>query len=339
MAATDATPQTARTISTDQVDMPWREYIGQGHGSTQDMAFVPKNSHASFVMDVPWTQLEQAIAFIIGWSIPGGGGSLRRYLPMSHPTIPFFWARGVVKVDPIKWKSLNAAFIDRGAAGFFNTSASVYAAARLTVDFWQPTFLIAIDGVVAEWVRYVDPMIEPDAKFITRDRGDAIFNDGPRSGQSIGTKGSQNIYLPGERMAFKWMQLPQRGMFPNLQQGDWSSPNLDACVGKVNSVAFMGKPAGTLLMEPYKIEIDPWPVNITRLNMFAGISTPTLYNFLVSMKFFDPPAGVTAANQHPGHLGVPNAGAGGDNLYYTWQTGGNYVYKSTDFANAFKLNA
>ncbi len=323
-------PPPGTTTPPDQtyggLPFPSREFVGKGEGWTQDLAFGAGNSRAAFIIDIPWGDLEIAIRFLMGWSLPSGGGGVSRVLPMQHPNFLFLWARGVPKVQGIQYQGTNTP----GNNGY---PVGDYSMARLTVEFWQPTYAIWPDGAVNEWERYTTVRVEPSAEFLARQIGNFKFDpavNAPGVQQIVGKK-TQQLYK--KRIKVTWHQVPWLGLFPNAGDGglDYSSPNIDGIINHVNNAAFAGCAEQTLLCEAPQFEPVPWPANTLSLG-YLGSNVSQLYDVHFNLLFFDPPNGGTQR----GHNTAPAI----DGFWYGFiaTDGANVPYAPATFSDLFVLN-
>lgn len=304
----------------------WRQFTSK-NGWTEDMAFGPGITRAAFIIDVPWANLETAIMNICGYSANPGGGKIKRYVPIQHPNLYWMWAKNITKVQAGTPTGVNTSNVDQAKYTAYNF-------ARLTIEFWQPTYAIVEDGGIAnEWERYVDWAIEPAGEFLSRPQG--VFKwtaGGPQNGMTF--NGQKNLYLPKKRIKAVWRQIPESGLFPNLkrQVGDFTSANLDAMVGKVNNASWAGLATGTVLMEAWGCEPEIVPVNPSNLSIDTGWHISRLWNVVLSFLHFDPPPG--GANR--GHNTFPQ----NDNLWWPVIAvgGANLPYKTGDMSSVWKMN-
>ena len=335
--AINPTPQNAYPWG--QVSTAWRQFTGKG--TTQEtMAFGPGVTRAAFTVDIPFTYLDPVAGLICGY--PSGfapGGNIQRSLPVQHPNLYWMWAKNISQVQ---FGTPNAVLNSQLGAQVHYTG---YPWARLTIEFWQPTYAITADGgITNEWERFVDWNIEPAGEFLTRPQG--VFKwtaGGPQNGMTF--NGQRNLYVPKKRIKAIWHQVPELGLFPSLKAnvGDFHSTLLDQGVGCVNGATFMGLPAGTMLCEAWGCEPEFVPVNPSNMGGTIDLSwhTARVWNVFISLLHFDPQYGV---NTSRGHNLFPQ----NDNLWWPIQAigGANPPYPTYETRSGgptmnslFKMNA
>lgn len=325
-SAINPTPQIA--YPRGELQIPWREHTGRGSAWTQDYSFGPNLTRGAFLFQVPWAQFETAIWQLTGYSTTGGGGSIKRRLPFKHQNFKWLWAKSIQKCSgtgPIGTLPCNED----------NSPITQYSNVVLTVEFWIPPYAVVADGLCKEWERYCEWTGEPSGEFMTRQFGQMAIREGTFIGKPF--KGQKSLYIPKKRMHCRWHQVPEPGLFPNLQPGvgSFDSANLDGCVGKINSVAWGKFPPGTVLFEAYGYEPIHVPVDPTSLGVHKVLGVPRMWDVIVSLLHSDPPLDAGATTK--GHNTVPTP----NNLFAlaTSITGGNGTYQSTDLNQAWVLNA
>lgn len=321
----------------------WKEFLqntrpgGAGFFSCEDADDV-------LVGDIPAAKLADAIRTIVGYSYASGSGSsstLNRVAPVRHPHLPFLYAKSVA-YEPLgpqgnTANANNAPYNDAvvvtseqpanadGDAKIPNMRTFLdrygrYQKCRLTIKFWQPPFtVIGNDAnywnstLYPEWTRFTSMFENADANLevlsadnVATMRWCETTPAGPPNGPVAGDPfpGYLNEYISKTNYILKWWYVPL-----DYVENNFRLEKILKCVGRVNQIAsFDSFPAGTLLLQPPKLEKYRYPV--------VTISGNPLYFYHITLPlcYFDPdPAqGVSAAfrghNLMPFRSGDPTAG-------------------------------
>ena len=284
----------------------------------------------------------------IGYAVSGGAGKgIKRVLPAQHPDIPYLWASRIGSVEGM------------GPYGISGSSSAMWKLINVRVQYETAPYYILPDGI-PEWQRFTVPDSEPDVEFVQKRTGAFQFPVnvalGPVSGQAIPDTYGAALKIQKTRKTFLWCQVPDNGLFLNGFNAGANSPNIEKCLGTVNSVQFMGFPPGTMLLEGcrYVSKTYPWMSNV------GGIisSFPRAWDVKLVWSYFGchvspQPAGVVppttiadpavyAINSTLGHQCVPHPTNGF--WYRPFQQGGNdgppfWRYPVADHNQVFLMNS
>ena len=347
MASTDPAPTIIYPCD-PPFNVPSREYIGRGEGSTQELSFGGGISRAVFYMDIPFNQLLDAISALVGYSTRGGAGSgIQRILPFRHPQFDFLWCKNVSGCRYVQYQGQNTEGVASGYPyGYYST-------ARLTLDFWQPPYAIVADGIVSEWERFTTTMVHPSCELLNRQTGFYKYTDplAPSYNNSNGkVPGNRSSQLHKKRLVVKWWGIPWNSLFPMAADNglNYTSPNIDSLVNRVNGLAFAGCHQQTLLCEAPEFEYVTWPVSPQVLGT-PVLKSSLLWNVTFNLLYFDPPinpagSGLQGHNLAPDYDGYWYAyGPVGNtsNIPYPNFVGNTPIGSGgvfTDFSNLFKSN-
>ena len=289
--------------------MPWAWYSGRDAFAATDAAFKPDGGRVVRTLLCADTSVPTLVRDILGYAATGGAGNgLIRHLPMKDPVYPWLWAQ---EISGVKQINVNAKL---------SGNTPVTDGALMTIVFAAPLYDIEADGK-AEYDRFVIKTIKPCASYITLDQGSFEYEDGP----NMGTRFNQGpAYLVQEGVIFwRWMYVPEAA----IMTVDAIPTKFMDAIGKINSVAFAGQEAGTLLLE----SAEPIP-SVAPVEGGGRGAVPRYFDVGIGMRFRNPPkaAGVTTSgwNLAPTRSGL-------------WATirsvdGHRRRYESTDFAEMFK---
>lgn len=299
---------------------PWSEAVGSE--SMSDASFGADGVALGMVMDINFTDLEDAIQQLLGYSYRAAAGKLARVLPFQHPYFNQLWCTRIARVQ-FRGPIGNETWIDANGVEFGGGTISTWKYARLGLQFTRPPYPILTltdirtTGVTQEWERYTDRFWQPSVEVLSREGMSFRYAEGaagPTGPLGQLTPGSPGQRLGKLRLTRTWYQIPQDGVYNSFglpsklflyTSGATSRPRL----GTVNKTEFMGCPAETLLYDAPEITPAPLQMPAYLMGLGAGDSVPQLqYNIKFHFIFFDPPLGPSATTR--GHNCMPYSGDG-----------------------------
>ncbi len=319
----------------------WLEMIGDQQPGGGE-SFSLENGEATIVVELSWEKARSFVATVLGVSFAdkpvgsSGPRQLHRRLPLYHPR--FCWLRAST-VSLSSSAPVGVAGVGTKVVGAFNTGLRVakyqkcFATVRFTDNPW--TFLEDADAQTptaeANRYTYFDPV--PSVEIIS---AEGLNNVSFAYSPGVPT-GPPNTAIPapfGTLMSkitytLNWMQVPQEYISgPNTLR--FLPSNILSCVGRVNSAAFMGFDAGTLLLQAPVFQRFRFPMMTTdAVYGYFG------WNVRLPMQYFQPDPGpqVGAPAGFAGHQLVPWR----ENLkwYPCLRVRGQKLYPEADFATIF----
>lgn len=238
--------------------MAIKEYVkSQQPGSA---SFLIDGGKAILTYDVPTAELDDAITEILGSCSARGDGSLSRTLPLAHPRFPWLFAEKILNIQGIGSPTKTAAETELEAPTF--THYADYPYYRFQVEFAPRPYAVLDDlsiGLVTssyydndgnsvaydyatEWDRFLDIDPQPSLQLITADFGQMKLTTGATSGDQKPYPAKVSVRMPGAAIRLIWHQVPQSYMLS-------ANSYLVNYQGYVNQTEFLGKPAGTLLLD------------------------------------------------------------------------------------------
>jgi len=249
------------------------------------MSFGPQGVSIVVVIDFAWSDLKQSLLDLLGQSTVAGG-AITRKLPHRHPTFPWAVCRRVGNVEGVGWKGKEPKVRAGGAT-------SEYHIARVTASYENvPWRMLEDNQTLREWDRWVIYNQQTSVEYLTREKAGMVWIEGPQSIAGGNARnepfiGPQGQLLPKTALQWQWMEVPFQAVF----NSDNRPANIDAGVGKVNSVEFAGYSAETLLLESAAITFTPRPLDLSDPEDWVK-GRPAVYcNVTFNMKRFNPPHG------------------------------------------------
>jgi hypothetical protein len=269
---------------------------------------------------IPWNKQRSAVRYFLGFARADTAAPwrLRRDNPHWHPVFPWLYAHSisfapyVVKANtanPNREPYVESPFSDDNWAANYRHVIATVKYRAFNHEFLPDD---EIPGPEFEWQR--------NTTFRTAGRLEVLSADGisqlkfaetSGTGPSLAGLGTAfpapvGVLMPKTSFSIDWNAVP----FEYLSSSAFyfKPDKLLACVGKVNSTAFLGLPAGTCLMQPYEYTDFPWPIA-------SDTSQSTVYEILkgVNVRFnfdyFNPTPGA-AAPLTRGHNLMPWRGDG-----------------------------
>jgi len=274
---------------------PSWQYVGGG-GSISYQLGTDEGS-ATEVHDIDYNDLYQASIDILGWSKQQGTGIFRK-LPAQHPYFSFLYAN---RITDIKGIGPRGQVIGRNAGSGPKPMAD-FKLVRLTVNYGTPPYYMAgakgfdktdpfLTAGTSEDKRFLIPSeYDSDTKFAAQRTTFMKWPaeaPAPLTNQPIKDTGGATIAVTKQRITFTWVQVPDHGLFPGGFDQNKTSPNIDKCIGRVNSEEFLGYPRGTVLFEGWK----PMPriMGIPSEALGLGFDQlPRSWDVKLQFSFFDP---------------------------------------------------
>lgn len=270
--------------------------------------------------------------------------TLHRTLPLQDPQFQNFWCtkiydgRGIGRVT------------DETSGYQSQPHFPGYESFQFTAQFEQVPYVVISDvgaaavsallggpaaGYPVECMRWFSWEVVPDAQVLQLQAGSLKYAEtstasgsvpaGPTiTGNGTPVVGIQALIQPKTKINWKWYDVPED--FISSQFGVYD--HFDAAVGHVNSVAFLGFPVGTLLMEPYQVVRKKY-TSLDGVDYF-------LCDLTIPMIYYNPPNGKSTST-YAGHNLLPYRG---NFLYYyatvTGATGARPTYTDYDFTKLFE---
>lgn len=293
----------------------WDELIGTDQpGGGESLSL--ESGEAVIVCLVPWEKRRSFVTFTCGFSYADQGPPyrLRRQNPQRHPVFPWLTA---ATVSFSSTSPVGEAGVGTKVAGIFADSLPVakYDKCYATVRFVDRPWYFLDDSYsntpAKEAERNTFLEVSPSIEIISADGLNSLQWTNS-SGGAFGpaTTGVGNIIpapfgtlMSKVNYVLNWQWVPNEYISNGLKADGTDDTkfypaNIMACVGRVNSVAFMDFPAGTLLLQAPVFTRFRFPVAATNaVQGFFG------WNIKFPLQFFDPDRG--------GNVGTLTSGAGG----------------------------
>lgn len=302
------------------------------------------NANGSWVVTVL-----SATTFSLNDSITSGAGgtggnfirsSLQRNLPWRHPKWSQLWCTRISQVQGLQWtgKKLEPVPAFDKAGIIIGSPASEYTLALLSLQFERPNYVVLSDDQITEgqeYRRYLDRYWQTSIQMLSRE-GSAfkwaegnLNTDTPAGPRPGFFKGSVGQKLAHHKIKRTWYQLPEQAIY----DANGFPAILARYAGCVNSIDFLGFPAGTLLMEPADITPQPLQLPPELMQLFSeGVQLQC--NVTFNFDYFDPPLGTGATTR--GHNTMPWSGDG--KWYKVTSQIGNYTpFVTKDFYSLFRI--
>lgn len=330
-------------INNGWLSVKWAHYIGSGTGSDgtdQSRAHTPSGNRSVFAIQVYWDDVFQAVSDLLGvYSFDPSTGYLDRVPPKTHPVNNFLYCTGITSIKPMKWTA-KVGYI--GGHTFSN-----YTHAILSLVFTQPHYPIMTDTYLdvtfppvnvagtlyrQEWYRWCERIPTNSVEIFQIEAGTMKWAEGGGGGPAIGSLLTTPTGQPIPVGDFLLVQrnVPMYGLFsPTTYRHD----RLIAAVGKINSAAFLGYPAGTLLYSgPSMLPCEaPYPPDQMKIVLAASgdlngeMLWPSLtYDVTHTFRFRDPPPGGATRgwNLQPWRGNLAGGGPPSDMKWYLATTDG-----------------
>ena len=297
-------------------DDDWKEVVLDNSPSSGN--FSHDGQEATLVGRIPWNMQRDAARKILGYAYADTASpwALHRELPQWHPEFPWMRAYSVSFAPYGPKKNPDSTTPSANAANrdslFGNdpgeNRVAFYEEALATVRFKAYRYLFLEDEDISqtsdEYFRYSYTDTEPSLDVLSADGSFSQLTFAEGAGSPAPTAGTTRfpapigVLLPKTRILVKWFSVPHEYL---SESDDYFFPTkILECVGKVNSVEFMGRDIGTLLMHPPRWSIKPFPGVIA-----ADLITPLLQVDLeIPLEYFDPPMGPASPTVR-GHNNMP----------------------------------
>jgi hypothetical protein len=318
----------------------WKESIENTKPGGAD-SFSLESGEATLVAKVPWLKTRSFITKTIGWSYADqiAPFRLRRINPLRHPWYPWLTATTVSfdAVGPVGVSGVGTK-IDGPFPGAFNQIQKIgkYNTALATVRFTDKPWTFLEDdqattpAAEAQRNTYFDPV--PSIEIISAEGINNIaFANGPAEVINKPVPAPFGTLMAKTTYTLNWMYVPHE-YISGSDPLQFRPTRLEACTGRVNSAAFMGFAAMTLLMQPPQYTRFRFPV----LTAAGGVTGYFGWNIRIPLQYFNPTLGVPAdAATYAGHQTVPRRE---DLLWYGAKRAvtADKLYPEADFNNIFK---
>lgn len=285
-----------------------------------------ESAEAALVYLIDWRKRRAFTRWAIGFAYGDKGApfNLHRENPQSHPAYPKLIAQ-TVHLSSVAPKANDeesgapetnspnypAVFIEAGTVSKMGYYDSVFA----TVRYTRKDYDIRPDEYVTVPTDELDRNCvisgSPEVSLLTAEGGVAqvMWVEGGGALQPSTTAGQNVVNNSFAVRVSKVKILLELYAWPeNYLSNDtrmFFPEKIYNCVGKVNSTPFLGKPAGTLLMDAPKVQRFQFPVTtFDNLGAFFGV------NLVIPLTYFNPTLGVldtdpTNNNKPRGHRCLP----------------------------------
>jgi hypothetical protein len=278
------------------------------------------------LVSVPFEKSYPALLRFLGFA-EVCGTYLHRSLPLRSSDFDWLWCTKVGSSQDMK-------FLDKfEAASDDQPDGARYQITRMHLIFEPlPYAVLDDDEVDGEWQRFCEINFEPGIEVLTAEVGTFFFREGDPGtpgpdGKPVAFPGRLPLITPKGVMTIMWRKVPAEYVL----DADGFPANLMKCMGRVNATDFLGAPAGTLLMDPPKLQ--KYVMNLRSQGAIPVGQPAFYYDVLLAARYFDPPKGVPGS-AYRGHQLAPWLRDG--KYYYISRSDNSPVYPSIDFATAFQ---
>lgn len=240
-------------------------------GASPVESFARDDSKSVKIYDVAWSQRIEAATGIIGWATSAGDATnMIRYNPMHDPewlvdgTInagtlegwnvsasPFLYAQSIDSIVGIGGLGSGTAMVDTTKI----PNIAKYNKARLTITFAMTPYHIdertnKVARDESDWLSWVTLDYRISGQYLTIPRGVMYFVDGPTAvtGKPVAIHGlAPGKIVPLMDIRVTWHSIPFQCVPSMLVNRTETEGAIDTRMGKVNSAAFNGFAAQTLL--------------------------------------------------------------------------------------------
>ncbi len=312
------------TFALDPYQGGWIEHIGNEAPATYETS--PKFANATLYAYIPNNadiiyRFENAV---LGWHVTNSDFSrIRRTNPIQHPKKANLWAYKISEAKGIKFVGTDGPNSIPGISRISSVGSqsieshlprngpNIYAAYYMTlvaVDFKPISYLMPDEREIVyvdpytqvttylEQFRYVEYDTKTNIYDVTIQTGQFTFTEGPDANpQGKVFPGEINFLEVKQTYNLHWRQVPEDCVFDTVNYGLGRPWKLQAAAGCVNSVPFMGYPAGTLLL--IDSDIDRYQSGSLRAKQApltpgntALVDKPFMMcDVMLSIVHFDPP--------------------------------------------------
>lgn len=247
-----------------------------------------------------YDKLKNCVRYLLGTQHTNQSNQLIRDMPARHPVWPEMFAREILSlkgvepdgnlepVQPAKLKSGN------------------YEKFLIEVAFSQRDYpVLANDRVTSEAERFVVTKSKPYVENIVMEGGQLVFEATGKDWDAQPILSSRPI-VRQEKATYSidWYEVPLD--FVANSSGEYV--RFEDAIGKLNDTTFMGKPAGTMLLDDYDtpdVYTDP-----IATDLFGG-DPKRACDIRMTFKHFDPPRGLATETRRGWNLAPAY-----DGLYY-----------------------
>ena len=153
------------------LQVAYKEFISNAGGESPTLSADNESMQATRVLDVAWSDLDTAIAQILGYPtrVAGPPVTISRYLPEYDPKRPFLIATKISSIKGVGPRGIENIDVS-GVSGEDSGAAkrlAKYEKARLTVEYEFPSYNVLSDAdATTEVMRYVIEEAQPSAEFL-----------------------------------------------------------------------------------------------------------------------------------------------------------------------------
>lgn len=307
--------------------MAYQERVGSIAKSSA--GFGMEGGRASIEYQMPWGEVESFCRGVLG-SVSVAGSSLRRELPLAHPTFPWLFADRVSTIEGYQYQTTDMAELTLEAPAIEYYAKYNYA--RVVVEFAPRPYALFGDESIGEgtveyytdagtstsapvsyeYWRYTTYKSKPSVEYLTAQHGQ--FRMDTPTTEPVAFPGQVRLIKKSKALAITWHQVPQ-----SVAEG----PNIFNGLGRINQTVWWGYEPGTLLLLGIETS-DPVPppfppmVNDPDLNTSVP-ATEKICNVTFNMLYCEPEVGGGTAPTNPSHI------AYGHNLF-PWFKDMSYYY-------------
>lgn len=259
----------------------------------------------SFLVD--WDQRKQFLDDLLGWAVPGAGGTIQRVLPDQYQDYPKFYAL--------------SATVDACGKPRIESGLSLWDKAKVNVTYRPVPYAVLEDNEInTELDRYVIREYDGNADYLT------LVGQMKFVADKTILNATPGKVTPNTVIKYTWLKVPALASDPFIPP---TFTAINDCVGSLNNTTFDGWAEGTLLfMKPGE----------TRL-ICPRLATFDSYYWEISYYFQLRDNGVGPYFLEPiGHNYVYNIAANNwDLVTHDGEYEGNRIYQYSDFYDLFKL--
>jgi hypothetical protein len=283
--------------------------------------FSKRSCGHELLVSVPFEKSYPALLKFLGFS-EVRGGQLHRSLPLRSSDYDFLWCTKVANSQDLKFLGkFDAADPDQPDGAQYQRTHMRLLFEQLPYALLDDSDIYDDDAGLTEADRYVDwGKYEGGVDSLKIDVGQIKYAEGPPEFLGQPYPGSLSLIYPKGTIRATWYEVPRDWVF----NADGVPTSINSCVGRVNSQAFRGYPAGTLFLEPPIF--DPYVMNLRQQGGLWTGQPLLFYDVGLIFRHMDPPR-FDDSSPYRGHnlvplprrsefvLGTRDGTTGGDGVY------------------------